>query len=854
MKQYLAINEKRDQSEKLAKALNLKQGKNCFQGNYRDGFLTVVWASGHLKRLKLPNEINTELSWQDPPTAYMPIPRNYETVVNDDGKGRIKGLLGNIGLHIKKADCVILATDSDREGEAIGRMILEHFNFRGEVKRAWLAAGLDKKSLTHAMANLRGEFDTIGMFRSAEARARTDRLYTYLTRAYTFYAKYGKFGNYLSQGRGKSGTMSVGRLQSVIVNMIVMRDEEIANFVAKDHYTLSGLFNFKGAEIDASFSPSVTENIIASSPEGITWEQQKPRGDVIPLDKPLFTDKAMVTEFINRLTERKDDAIIDFSEKSIEKDSPPNTFELADAQAHIAKKLGIDSGLVQTILEDLYEQGWTSYARTSKSELPINLYESSERNGMFNAVMQLPSLSQEAKKAMDIHNGNDPDYKPFMPKVFSKKDMEQYGIVPTNEVMTPNHFANLKPKKADKGTVRHTADQMRATYEIVCQQFICAMLPPAEYTAQKLKISVPVNDLLGNPSSVFSAKARKLVDAGWKVAFGKGLGKDSEFPDLSVGDQGSLLKVNSKKQRTKPPSRYTKTNLPKKLSMVGKEIRDPALRKILKDAEGIGRPATRKSAIETVIEREYVSLKGETLYSTEKGRELVKYIPGWLKTPETSARLEDYMNKISSLKDDNQAIQMRDTFENMQIEKIETLIQRMIDKFQGDLGERVSNAPKKVSAKMKKFIKSIAEKKGVEIPRGTLSDPMMAKAFIDEHFEKPKEGVAYQPSDAQINFAKKIAASVPENVKIDDTMYTDASALSEFINANKKYLRPSEKQIGLIRSIKAKLPADAVVPEDVETSLEVAQAFIDQNMGGKRKSSGAGSRSQKSTGKSRQRS
>tara|TARA_B100001105_G_C22218018_1_gene368370 strand:- start:328 stop:723 length:396 start_codon:yes stop_codon:yes gene_type:complete len=131
---------------------------------------------------------------------------------------------------------------------------------------------------------------------------------------------------------------------------------------------------------------------------------------------------------------------------------------------------------------------------------------------------------------------------------------------------------------------------------------------------------------------------------------------------------------------------------------------------------------------------------------------------------------------------------------------------------------------------------------------------MMAKAFIDEHFEKPKEGVAYQPSDAQINFAKKIAASVPENVKIDDTMYTDASALSEFINANKKYLRPSEKQIGLIRSIKAKLPADAVVPEDVETSLEVAQAFIDQNMGGKRKSSGAGSRSQKSTGKSRQRS
>ena len=82
MKQYLAINEKRDQSEKTAKALNLKQGKNCFQGKYKDGLLTVVWASGHLKRLKLPNEIIPELQWSDPPTAYMPIPRNYETVVN----------------------------------------------------------------------------------------------------------------------------------------------------------------------------------------------------------------------------------------------------------------------------------------------------------------------------------------------------------------------------------------------------------------------------------------------------------------------------------------------------------------------------------------------------------------------------------------------------------------------------------------------------------------------------------------------------------------------------------------------------------------------------------------------------
>jgi DNA topoisomerase-3 len=830
MKKYLAITEKRDQAVKLAGAINLNQGSNCYQGKFKDGVLTVVWASGHLKRLKLPDEIIPDLSWQDPPSAYIPIPRDYETVINDSGDGRVKGMIGNIGKNIRGVDCVILATDSDREGEAIGRMLIEHFNFKGEVKRAWFAAGLDKKSLTHAMANLKGEFETIGMFRAAEARARTDRLYTYLTRAYTFYAKYGKFGTYLSQGRGKSGTMSVGRLQTVIVNMIVMRDEEIANFVAKDHHTLTGNFNFKGVDIQASFSPDVTESLIAAQPEGVTWEQQKPRGDVIPLDKPLFTDLQMVNSFVKRLKDNKDSAVIGESEKSIERDSPANTFELADAQAVISKKLSIDSGLVQTILEDLYEQGWTSYARTSKSEIPINLYEDSERNGMFDAMIQLHSLQKETQLAKDIHNGKHSQYQKFMPKVFSKKDMEHYGIVPTNQVMTPNAYANLSPRKRDGNSIKHTPDQMRGAYEIICKQFICAMLPPAEYSSQKIQITMPVEDILGNTASIFNAKARKLIDAGWKSAFSGSTGNDSEFPDLGRGDNGTLKSVDSKKQRTKPPSRYTKALLPKDLAKVGKDIRDPALRKILKDAEGIGRPATRKTAIETVLGREYVSAKGEVLYSTEKGRELVKYVPGWLKTPETSARLEDYMNKISGIKDDSQAVQMRDNFEKMQTERVETLIQHMLDKFQSDLGERVGNAPKEVSVKMKKFIKQIAAKKGIEIPRGTLSNPIMAKAFIDENYEKPKEGETYPPSEAQIKFAKRIVEGIPQTVTVDDKMYSDGKLLSDFINKNKKYLAPSEGQINLIRSIVAKLPPDANVPPDVETSAEVASKFIDANI------------------------
>ena len=834
----LTICEKKDQAEKLAAAMGWQKGSFCFTGTLNGKQVELVWASGHLHELLPPNEIDKTLKWTDQPTKLIPIPRDFRLrlIQNDNLPPPIqaKTLFANITKRLKYVDEIIIATDADREGEAIGRNIIKESNFQGTVRRAWLAGGLDKKSLTSAMANLKGPYETIGWYRASQARGFSDWAYQYLVRAYTFYAKYGKFGHYLGQGNGSEGVMSVGRLQTVIVSMIVKRDEEIENFVAKDHFTISGLFNFQSENFSASFSPKVTEAIISDAPKGVTFEPQKPKGDTVPLDKPLYTDKATVEEFKERLISVADKATVSKYVESTSKESPPNAYALTDAQKEIGKLCGTNASLTQVILEDLYEQGWTSYARTSKSELPMNLYDPVERNSVLGHLVNLPQVGQQAQFVMDLHNGKDPNNKPFKPKVFVSKDMEHYGIIPTQQSMSPQAFANLSPKKKSKSNkVMHTAQHMQIAYEAIAKRYIQALYPPAEYATQSVELFLPVKDILGNEKSVFKANGKRIVEEGWKKAFPKrGGSKDTVLPKMSDGEVGLLKQIDTKKSRTKAPPRYNTVSLPKELELVGKEVSDPKLRKRLQNAEGIGRPATRSTAIETIQVRGYAETKKEEFYSTRKGRDLIKFVPNWLSTPEMSAVWEDYITKIESEKDDATATEMRDKFVAMQMEKIEKLIDYMNNKFLADLGERVRQAPKQVSEKMKKAIKNIEQRKDIKAPRGTLSDPMMAKAFLDEHLSASNTGI-YPPSEKQKALIEKIAKNVakdefPADMTMDDIM-KDSKKASAFIDKFKNRMPPTQGQLNFLDKIIASLPAGTKIPDDVRTSAKSCSAFIDKH-------------------------
>lgn len=830
----LIMAEKRDAAESIAAGLGLRKARGGFEGTLHGEPVFLLTATGHLLTLKTPDEVKPDISWNDPSTL-IDIPRTFPMGVTPDSPNRPpsaqpRAYLSNIEARLRNCKRFIIATDSDREGEAIGWHVLEHFNFKGQVQRAWLAKGLDKKSIVEIFNELRPPEVTKGWFRASEARARSDWAFMFLVRAYTYLARYGAFGDLLGEGRGREGVMSVGRVQTPALAMIVAREREIRNFVSVDHFRVIGDFELAGSSASMSYRPVVTQEIIEAQPPGVTWDPQPPKQDGTEvLDKPLFVDKGRVEAFEKRLMAAGHQASVTGFRTRTRLEQPPKTFSLTDGQLALGKALKVSGALAQTILEDLYEQGWMSYARTSKSELPMNLYEPSERNAYLNAVQQLPGLAESAKTAQAIHNGEHPDIQPFVPKVFTNKDMEHWGMTPTHQVMTPTAFANLTPRKAEKGSPKHTREHMQQAYLLMARQYVQALFPPAQWAVQEMSVTVPAEDLLGASESQFYAKGERLKVPGWRAAFGEGLDKDTSLPLAKELDKAKLKSVTLSPSKTTPPSRYTSIGLPKAMEGIAREIRDPQLRKLLKDSEGIGTPASRKAAILTLTDRDYVVEKKDVLYPTPKGEAVFDSVETWLRAPETTALWEDKLVAICKERDDQKAVAMRDEFVEEQVSLIEGLIRDLIERHKNNLRSTpVAPVPSKVTPKMKSAMKSVAERKGISLPKGTLSDPVKAKAFLDEHLGQ-REGNA--PSPAALDYARNLVAHLPNDILPPENWETDRSACAQLIEMAKPYQPPQPKALAFAERLLNEMPEnERPDPAFLKSATEVS-AFIDSRLG-----------------------
>jgi DNA topoisomerase IA len=841
------LTEKKDQAKKLAGAMGWKDGRGCFEGKFDGKDVKVVWARGHLVTLQSPDEVRPGLSWDDP-AALIPIPNEYPLKINDDIPGappaaQPKYYIDNIRSSMKGATEFIIATDSDREGEAIGWMVLDYLGFKGKIRRAWFAAGLDTKSLKESMASLREPHITKSWYRASESRARSDWSYMLLVRAYTYYAQYQMFGNNLGTGSGRERVMSVGRVQTPALAMIVKRDREINDFQAKDHYKISGDFVFQTSSepLNATFKPKVTRELIDSAPEGVSWELAKGNNED-SLEKPLFIDKKLVDSFSERLMAAKANAVVSRYEEKNRSDNPPKTFSLTEAQSEIAGACKISANLAQVILEDLYEQGWTSYARTSKSDIPLNFYEPDERNGLIDSVLLLPSVQKQGQEAKDIHNGKHDKYPAFVPSCFTEKPLEHHGIVPTHQVMTPKAFTTLSPsKKNEKGKIVHTTEQMQKAYEIVARQFIQALYPATKFTLQEIDIAVPAKDILGNEKSEFSTTGKILVDAGWRSAFGVGLDSFTGVPSLTTNMPSELKKVNLSPAKTSPPKRYTEITFPKAMENVGKDVADPKLRKRLKDSEGIGTPATRKNIIDTLLARGYVEVKKGAYYSTPKGSDLIDSVPSWMSSPEQTALWEDYLVKICGEQDDSKAIAMRDEFVNKQNLRVEKLIADMNTTLMPEASKRVRTTatPKKVSLKMKEAIRRISEAKNISVPKGALTNPAIAKEFLDKYAGGGSSDG--KPSDKQLQLLDKIIAILPEGEAIPDDVRTVRKSCSDFIDKNIGKIPskpPTDKAKALAEKLIEELPSGNKAPSNVLTDASICSKFINERLAASKKKGG----------------
>lgn len=842
MKRIAIITEKLDVAKSMAQAMGWTKTGKGFEGTFEGCPVVVQHARGHLLTLESPDAINPELGWNNP-TGLVPLPKNVNIVPikeeKKDGRETAEERLGKIARAIKEADEVILATDSDREGEYIGWLILEYLGFKGSVRRCWLAEGMDEISMKKAMSNLLPCFEKKSLARAAEARARCDWMYMFMVRLLTYYGRHGVLGNHLGRGSGRESVVSVGRVQSAALYMIYKREQEIRNFVPKTFYRVLGEFDITGTGLDAEYSPRVTRDMSEAGFEGVTWEPQGLPGENKP-DKPLFTGKAQVDAFQARLKNRAADAkVIDYTEGSKEL-PPPITYDLVAAKAELSKLCKISGDVAQAVIEDLYEQGFISYPRTAHGELPNNLYEPAERDVRLKCIMGVPGLGDAARKALAIHTGQDKDYKPFKPKVFVSKKLEHHGLIPSNMTVTPSVLAGITARKRVNNKLMHNNDHMREAYRLIAESYVRALLPPVRQATQRIVIGVPVEGLLGDVQSQFVATAARTVDSGWKSILQVKEKDATELPRLTKGTPSPLTAVKLNEGQTKKPGRYSESNFETALQKAAREVNDPELRKYLADGtnkpEGIGTPATRKDIVPTILVRGYISSQKGQFFLEPKGQEYIDFQMKnghhWLYRIETTAEWEGRLSDMTALEDDQQAMVERDKFVEDTLANIEGYINWMNERFANTELKELPREASRVSDKMKLAIKSICARKGIKPPSGTLSDPKKASEFLNEHAgQQSSDG---SPSEAQLGYLAKVEQAI--GVKATEEERKDRALLSAFLDKHKskmdaqfKAAPPSEGMIKFARDIASRLPEDQKPDSSVFERSDACRAFLDKH-------------------------
>lgn len=858
MSRIAIITEKSSVSKPMAEAMGWVRTSRGFEGKLDGDDVVLGHARGHLLTMEDPDEVDPELGWNNPhklatlPRAIRIVPIIEEQKPGDNrelSQDRLKAL-GNI---LKDADEVILATDADREGEYIGWLILEYFNFKGKVRRCWLGEGMDEVSMRKALKNLLPAESKKSLARAAEARARCDYAYMYLVRLLTYYGRRGVLGDFLGRGQGRESVVSAGRVQSAALYMIYKREMEINNFVPKTFFNIFGNFGIEGAILESEYLPRVTAEIVDADPPGIILEQQGSESDN-KLPKARFTGVKEVQDFKARLLAKAADAkVVEYKEGKKEK-TPPITHDLVSAKGALSKKCGINGDIAQLVIEDLYEQGFISYPRTAHGELPNNLYEPAERDPRLKCVMGLPGLSAAAQKALDIHNGADKDYKAFKPAVFVGKKLEHHGLIPSNKPVNASTLMRMTPRKQVNNRTLHTGQHMAEAYTIIAESFVTAMLPPAVFATQRIVFVVPTQDMMGEPQARFSANASRIVDPGYLAIMGLKSDEATNLPKLQNGAPAVVKEVILKEGTTKKPGRYSESNFERALQKAAKEVDDPELRAFMADGsnkpEGIGTPATRKDIIPTLKARGYIKSDPKGVFFLEpKGKEYIEFQSRveehWMYKIETTAEWEGRLQDMAELEDDQKAIAMRDAFVEETLSNIEGYITRMNERFSKVELKELPRIASVVTDRMKEMIKRIADRKGITLPRGILSDPKKASEFLNEHLPKPAEGAAAgssAPSDAQLGYLAKVEAAV--GIKASDEVRADRKLLSEFLDKHKNAMSatpPSEAQIKFAKSLAAKLPADQQPPESVYQRMDECRKFIDKHKNASGGSSGGSS-------------
>ena len=579
----LIITEKPSVARDIARVLGARSRK---KGYIEGKGLRIAWCVGHMATLAEPVTYRKE--WKRWSASTLPmIPEAFELAPIGSSRDQFRVLRAQ--LRDGQIEEVVNACDAGREGELIFRYVYELAGARKPVRRLWLASMTDT-AIRQAFKELRPgtEYDALGD--AARCRSEADWLVGLnATRAMTIRCRQA----------GASELMSVGRVQTPTLAMIVEREQEIEAFEPQTFWQVYATF-------DAGEQPEGVERTY----EG-TWTRKK--------EDRTFKKKEAVE--VLEAIEGQTGEVVKIKHKDVKR-SPPPLFDLTRLQREANQRFGFSAQKTLSLAQSLYEEHkLITYPRTDSNYLTTDM--KAELPGVLEAIAVAPyqEFCEALLEDLPLYTGK---------RIVHDDEVgDHHAIIPTDRA------PNLE--KLDRDT--------RRVYDMIARRFIAAFYPKAVFATTKIATAVA--------GHVFATSGKVRKEAGWQVVdpppkYKRGAKKrEPILPSVARGDEVPVAEHRLHEGSTSPPKRYSENRLLGAMERAGSGLEDDVLRRAMKES-GLGTPATRASVIETLLKRDYIKRQGKTLRPMARGRALIGAIPSpVIKSPELTGQWEARLGQVA---------------------------------------------------------------------------------------------------------------------------------------------------------------------------------------------------------------
>lgn len=548
--------------------------KSC-DGYIEGNGYQVTWTFGHLCELKEPHEYTP--MWKAWSLSALPMipPRFGIKLKNDSG---IEKQFQTIERLMQAADMIINCGDAGQEGELIQRWVMQKAGAHCPVKRLWISS-LTEEAIREGFNTLKDQSEYQSLYEAGLSRAIGDwTLGMNATRLYTL--KY-------AQGRQ---VLSIGRVQTPTLALIVKRQQEIENFKPEPYWVLTTLYR------DTTFTAVMEQDEEENAEDGSEEKNKNENKGGNDLGRRGFTSEE---EGRKALEQIKDSP---FTITSVTKkngtEAPPRLFDLTSLQVECNKKFGYSADMTLQLIQSLYEKKITTYPRVDTTFLSDDIYPKCPN--ILKGISESYSALLEPLRGAPLKKSK---------KVFdSSKVTDHHAIIPTG---VPAR--NLTP------------DEERV-FDLIARRFIAAFYPDCKFAT---------TTVMGETAEIpFKATGKQILLPGWRDVYAQDKkstadsnnAKDEErtLPAFTKGESGPHIPDLAEKW-TQPPKPYTEATLLRAMETAGRLVEDEELRDALKE-NGIGRPSTRAAIIETLFKRHYIRKERKNLMATPTGMELIGLI------------------------------------------------------------------------------------------------------------------------------------------------------------------------------------------------------------------------------------